>query len=507
MRAALAGCAAVAFVLTSRASAQVTPLARQFAPERLIFERARPAVFRVEAGLGRGSGFLVQVPGHSEAFVITNDHVVASDTNATVYLDSLTRVPARIAARDRQADLAILRLPQGRCGACPVLPLAVRKPGEAYTVTGERVLAIGFPLNQGMTLTSGIVSGIRAGAIISDVNVNHGNSGGPLLNMAGDVIGIVTFGDWSSDGGPGISGAIPVEALTPLLDSLPLQVALQPRPPDRILPTWPQVGYPAGALRAETDSLDPAKYLPRFRREIPHFDVSIITPAINLVTLRALEAEVVVDRRQRERRAGVTDAQTYSMVQERRDWDQYVGMFSMPVVSISIVPKISETVGSQFGRALAGGLATAAGVFTTGMQAKYAFQGDVRGVRFYRNGHEIEPIAGGHGPQVASIENVLFRLKDVADRGYYVLSPDAFEPEADGAPAIISMVIQDLKDPKALIQTAIDGEASAAIWNGFKSYYAVVRPKRPWRPANPALMAPAVPMTCEVSTGVCRLIP
>ena len=66
-----------------------------------------------------------------------------------------------------------------------------RKAGEGLVVTGERVLAIGFPLNQEMTLTTGIVSGVRDGAIISDVNINHGNSGGPMMNLAGEVVAFV----------------------------------------------------------------------------------------------------------------------------------------------------------------------------------------------------------------------------------------------------------------------------------------------------------------------------
>ena len=93
--------------------------ARQVAPEREVFESVKRGVFRVEAGLGSGSGFLAAIPGAAEGLVVTNDHVVANSTTASVYLDSLTRVPAVVVARDRNADIAILRLPAGRCATCP----------------------------------------------------------------------------------------------------------------------------------------------------------------------------------------------------------------------------------------------------------------------------------------------------------------------------------------------------------------------------------------------------
>ena len=63
---------------------------------------------------------------------------------------------------------------------------------------GERVIAIGSPLNQEKILTSGIISKLETGLVIHDVNINPGNSGGPLINMNGEVIAVNSFGDFSS---------------------------------------------------------------------------------------------------------------------------------------------------------------------------------------------------------------------------------------------------------------------------------------------------------------------
>ena len=400
---------------------------RQIAPEREVFEQVKRGVFRVEAGLGHGSGFLAQIPGIAEGLVITNDHVVASDTTASVYLDSVTRVPAVVIARDREADLAILRIPANRCTDCPHLPLAVAKPNEPLVVAGERVFAIGFPLNQEMTLTTGIASSVRAGAIISDVNINHGNSGGPMLNLAGEVIGVNAFGDFTDQGGPGISGAIAISRINNLLAQIPAALAKTPAPEDRVLVAVPRTTYPLALLKALADSLDPRAYRKLLERDANKFTITITTPVLNRVAQRLAENEVAGDRRDREKKSGVSRDEAYSEDKQSRDWEQYVGDATVPVVTFAIIPKVGETFWSAFGRGMSG----AKGAL---MQASMVFKGDVRGARFYRNGVEIEPIRGGHGSQVVRVENAWVKLKDVADMGYYVLLPEAFVPDSSGAP-------------------------------------------------------------------------
>ena len=154
---------------------------------------------------------------------------------------AVTRVPAAVLARDREADLAILRLPSGRCASCPHLTLATAKAGEGLVVTGERVLAIGFPLNQEMTLTTGIVSGVRDGAIISDVNINHGNSGGPMMNS--------------------------------------------------------RRTYPLAALNEAVEKINDEHYRRQFERDADHFKVDITTPVVYRVELRQFEKEVGEERK------------------------------------------------------------------------------------------------------------------------------------------------------------------------------------------------------------------
>lgn len=478
---------------------------RHVAPEREAFERVKRGVFRVEAGLGHGTGFLVNAPGVASGLVVTNDHVVAQSGTASVYLDSVTRVPAQVVLRDREADLALLRIPATRCTSCPRLPLATLEPGEPLVVAGERVFAIGFPLSQEMTFTTGVASSVRDGAIISDVNINPGNSGGPMLTSDGKVVGINTFGDDSPGAGPGVAGAVAVTRLMPLLAQAPASLAGLPELEDRLLPVVPRAAYPLALLKAHADTAEPSEYRKLLERSAGKFTVTLVTPVTRRVQARLAEQDVASDRRKRERRGGVSTEEQYSEVNQERDWEQYVGDYATPVIAVIITPKLGETFGSALTRGLQAGLA---GYSTA--QANFKFQGDVRGARFYRNGVEVEPLRGGHGPQTIRVENQWVKMKDVADMGYYVLPATAFAPDSDGTPSRLSIVVQDLKNPSVLSATDIDGRASARMWNDFGPYFQAVPQAlsegESWRAADPSRKTPSMPLRCDPATATCTRV-
>src|SRR5205823_7011310 len=148
--------------------------------------------------------------------LVTNEHVIAGGQSVSVTVDSIVRVPAKVVVRDHDADLAVLVFDTSACGSCPRLHLARPDSSGRVVLPGERIIAVGFPLSQQSSITSGIVSSVRESAIISDVNINHGNSGGPLLNLAGEVVGVNTFIDPGGNG-PGVSGSILISQLAPLL--------------------------------------------------------------------------------------------------------------------------------------------------------------------------------------------------------------------------------------------------------------------------------------------------
>lgn len=471
----------------------IQPLATGRTPSD-VYRASQGGVFRVEAGLGHGSGFLVGDPAD---LVVTNDHVIGNATEVTVYLDSVTRVPALIVARDREADLALLRIPMVQCRDCPRLPLA-RATGSAPLVEpGDGLVAVGFPLHQDKTLTVGVASSVRDGAIISDVNINHGNSGGPLLNLQGEVVGVNTFGDFTGAGGPGISGSIVVSRLVDLLarvDSSDLK-----EPASDLLPPMPRGVVPGSMIKTIGDTASAKAYDKLQGLSAGKFHVSFGTPVLQQVIRRQYDQQISKDRKKREAKAGLSSSERYSDLNTVRDWQQYVGSEAAPVVVVEIRPKIGETFWSALGRGL-----EANSYGTSVSPAKMKFQGDVMGARFYRNGIEVIPVRGGHGPQEFFIDNAWTVLKDIADMGYYVLSPDAFRPDSSGAPPLVVVAVKDLKNPGKLSVLKVPESVCARIWNEFVPFLSAQQPSSRFPVANPKAKAPNVAFSCDADTGKCK---
>jgi S1-C subfamily serine protease len=437
-------------------AAVTTPVrTRQMAPEMEVYRQVRAGVFRIESGLAHGSGFLVDTTG----LILTNAHVVAGQTTAAAVLDSATRVPLNIIYRDNDADVAVLQAAPNVVRGRPILPLAQTTP---LVEAGERVFAIGYPLNQEQTVTSGIVSSVRQGAIISDVNINHGNSGGPMLNLAGEVVAINTFGDFTNQGGPGISGSVVImRALAPLAEAR-TRAATQAPPSAALLPLLPAGRFRTQDLKAFADSVKPMRYAKFDSIGVGKFFVTLTTPPIAYVRQKAFEAAVGKDRKKREARAGMNEEERFSEMRDFRDWSEYVGDQRAPVVAITIEPKISETTGSVFRRLLLTG---------PGGKTTVRYAADLQAATVFRNGEPITLLKGGTTPVKAYLDNRWVDLKDVANYGYYILPAEAFLPNADGSPPSIVIDLADLKNPTFPSCRELPRDVTATVWNDFVLYY------------------------------------
>ncbi len=195
-----------------------------------IYQRGSPAIAYVEAektgtssttglvpsngGTATGSGFLIDDQGT----VLTNDHVVEGSDSVTVKLGAEgDTLDAKVVGADPSSDVAVLRVDPGKVDAAP-LKLA----DSDQSRVGDAVVAIGNPFGLDLTVTTGIVSALQReitapdGFTISDViqtdaAVNPGNSGGPLLNSAGEVIGINSqIATGGGQGSVGVGFAVPI---------------------------------------------------------------------------------------------------------------------------------------------------------------------------------------------------------------------------------------------------------------------------------------------------------
>ncbi len=165
-----------------------------------------------------GSGFIVD----PEGLVVTNNHVIENAEEITVTLNDGTRHPAELIGRDPKTDLALLKIE-----ADSELPYASFGESED-TRAGDWVIAIGNPFGLGGTATTGIVSArgrdIQSGPFDDflqiDAPINQGNSGGPLFDTSGQVIGVNTAIYSPNGGNVGIGFAIPAAQAAPIINQL-----------------------------------------------------------------------------------------------------------------------------------------------------------------------------------------------------------------------------------------------------------------------------------------------
>src|ERR1700676_2315346 len=165
-----------------------------------------------------GSGFIIDPSG----IVVTNNHVISEADEITVILNDGARLKADIIGKDQKTDIALLRVK-------PDKPLKAVKFGDSDKLRlGEWVIAIGNPFSLGGTVTAGIVSprtrAINSGPydryIQTDAAINRGNSGGPLFNLDGEVIGVNTAIISPSGGSIGIGFSVPSKTAVAVIDQL-----------------------------------------------------------------------------------------------------------------------------------------------------------------------------------------------------------------------------------------------------------------------------------------------
>ena len=197
-----------------------TPFEGLFNQRRGQTEDAEP---QFREGQSLGSGFLISADG----YVVTNNHVVSpngrgSVEEITVTLPDGNEYEAELVGTDPQSDLAVLKVSRRE-------PFPFVKFGDsAQARVGDWVIAIGNPFGLGGTVTSGIVSSVLRSAgggaydryLQTDAAINRGNSGGPLFDMQGNVIGINNAIISPTGGSVGIGFAIPAETAEPIVDML-----------------------------------------------------------------------------------------------------------------------------------------------------------------------------------------------------------------------------------------------------------------------------------------------
>jgi S1-C subfamily serine protease len=417
-----------------------------------LYGRLKDSVATVWSETGHGTGFFID----DGSLVVTNQHVVGTSNVLAVQFDELRKVRATLLVSDDARDLAVLKIDRSGFREAIAAPLANVRSGETV-IEGERVFTIGSPLSQRKVVTSGVVSKVEPRAIISDININPGNSGGPLFNSLGEVVGITTFGDFSSAGGPGISGIIRLEEAFQLIEQARSKSNNVPPPPAALLPADPTDTYPLDAIKVavQKEKFD----LRPYTIAKGGFDIAFITPVVRYRMEMQRELEAVRQKNRRNRKSVQAVPNTFQPLQNLKNWAEYLGAYK-PVLIIQAKPQLREGFWSAFGR----GLAASQGVYAG--PANLAFRTDFYRMELLCGPKVVEPIHPGKNDIVINEENAFVRVKDATYEGLYVYPHDAISPSC----SMVSLRLFSEKLPNTPVTVNLDAASINRVWLDFDPY-------------------------------------
>lgn len=435
-----------------RGAAAAAPPKRSRIKDELTesFKLLEPTVVTVWSEFGRGTGFIVDKTG----LIVTNQHVVGPAEYIAVQFDAQRKIPARLLTSDAEKDVAILWANFDAIPEAVAAPVAIGGD-EPTVVEGERVLTIGSPLHQRKIMTTGIVSRVEGRAIISDININKGNSGGPLFNSVGEVVGITTFLDPELYG-PGLSGIVRIEEAMPLIERA-RKIIRTANPPDaRLLPVDPTHPFPLEAIKgvAAAEDFD----MPRYAFEIGEFDVLLMTPTVRYRIATQAEREAMKTRNKRVDKDGAMRG-TFRPFESLREWAEYVGEYK-PILFIQATPESGESFWGSFGRAMA----ASRGIY---VRRKVRFKTDFYKMRLMCGETEVEPIHPAKVALLLAQNNHFVNAQDATYMGIYAYPAGAITTECG---KVRIEVYSERNPEKARVKT-LDEKTVARVEEDFTPYF------------------------------------
>jgi S1-C subfamily serine protease len=416
-----------------------------------LFQKYQNAVVTVWSEIGHGTGFCVDKAG----LIITNQHVVGPSDLISVQFDPKRKASATVLAFDPEKDVAVLWVNPSAFPEMITAPLARSETGKESVIEGERVFTIGSPLTQRKILTTGTASKVESRAIISDININHGNSGGPLFNSVGEVVGITTF----RDTGPGVAGIVKIEEALPLLEQARKKMSDGIVPSARYLLVEPTDPYPLDALK-ESISEEKFNRHPYLFSE-SGFDVSMVTPVLKYRNDVEVQLAAAKEKNKRTKKHDAAIQNTFEPLQDLHGWAEYVGEYK-PILLVVARPQLRETFMSALGR----GLAASGGNY--GGPARMKYKTDFYRMRLLCGGKEVEPIQPGKAASVANAHNAFVSVTDATYVGVYSYPADALQPSCGE----VALELYSEKDPNKASRKVLDSKAVERIWADFQPYLA-----------------------------------
>jgi|GEM_PF-6215362 len=408
---------------------------REMSKAGTIFSEVNKGVVTIISA-GHGSGFLVDDTG----LIVTNNHVVQDQGDTLrVRFGKGEIVEGKVLEKDPQNDIAIVWVNLQNIKDYSVLNIFNPHDQEPLVMVGEKVIAIGSPVQWETcekTLTQGVVGKYENQIIMHDANINHGNSGGPLINFGGYVVGINTF-VYTTEDKSGLSGSIAITNAIPLINKAKVKIQNMQRPFSDLLPDIPQTPYSYNIMKSAYYSNDAKSKIINKRTNpyiisTPYYNIAIITPPQKFRKLANEEEQYLKRHKKRLNKAGEQISSDEYLTKNLASWE-----YNKPAVTVLILPRPQITNGSLFMSALSivvSGLTSSSGNYHSRPIVKYSYEFKKDFDKLYlingRLNKAYQPYTAGKVPitkkdiEILNIGNA--NLIDKSYLGYYEFDSNLF---------------------------------------------------------------------------------
>ncbi|MBK8191385.1 MAG: trypsin-like peptidase domain-containing protein [Vampirovibrionales bacterium] len=470
---------ALACLLISQVIFWCPPLpARELSKAGQIFQQVKDGIVTVFSSSGHGSGVIIDASG----LILTNSHVVKENAgNLRVKITPGVILEAKLLENDRANDLAILWVNLEKAGKATVLPIFTPPPGEDLVLVGEEIIAVGSPIQRETlekTLTTGVVGKFEGEVIRHDASINGGNSGGPLLNYDGQIVGINTFVQAAN--GPPLAGAVPITKAILLLSKAKADILTSEKPSSELLPDTPAIPFPIAQLVKESPSLFTDRDQKDYNFKSNYFSVSVLTPIQGYHQIIKAEDKILKHRKGRARKKG------FQLTDDEIDYKNLAFYnYQKPVVTVVVIPNPKLTTTSKVVNTLsflAAAVASAAsfGVGTPLMLApfymgKHEIKKDFLKMSLKKENNELActPIETGRAPFKESMRQMTgYLYNEFIDKSYVGLY--TFDSKCFETPSSLKLVI-DIEGSKDEDRTLrFPRKIQELIVSDFKPYWSYV---------------------------------
>ena len=439
------------------------PSRREISRGGEMFKTLRDGIVTIQGELGSGTGFIIDESG----LVLTNHHLVDQSFEVRARFDRNTAVKARVLAVDEERDLAVVQINLSAFPKSRILKFASKYAAEPAVIEGEQVFTIGSPLNQEKILSSGIASKVESRAIITDIVFSSGNSGAPLFNSLGEVVGITTFkirdrsssalaGNELMEESSGLSGIVAIDEATELIAKARAAAAGRSLPSAQLMPNMPAGVFPVETIK--TALKDKNYPLKDYVSDVKNYEIKYMTPVYKFYLMEKDRIESLKDRTKRNKNSGVTDID--DAFRDLRFWSEYAGELQ-PVVQILALPETGATGKSM----LLSAISQSTVGFSTPLAHKY--KADFFQMKLMCDGTEVMPIVRNKTEIKRELQNYYKERKRYTYAGVYSYPYEVFAPGRCRQMQVHVFSEEDIETP---IVSEVPETTKNRVWTDFRDF-------------------------------------